>query len=112
MINIILIVNYMITISFIVLLLYLLLYGILLLIDKIKNIKIINSKWQKVRYSLTALPFVLLGIYMILMAFVFQRTLDRIVLIILGLFLIFYAIYKCYNKIKDVDFFKGLDENK
>ncbi len=112
MINIILIVNYMITISFIVLLLYLLLYGILLLIDKIKNIKIINSKWQKVRYVLTALPFVLLGIYMILMAFVFQRTLDRIVLIILGLFLIFYSIYKGYNKIKDVDFFKGLDENK
>ncbi len=112
MINIILIVNYMITISFIVLLLYLLLYGILLLIDKIKNIKIINSKWQKVRYSLIALPFVLLGIYMILMAFVFQRTLDRIVLIILGLFLIFYSIYKGYNKIKDVDFFKGLDENK
>lgn len=112
MINIILIVNYMITISFIVLLLYLLLYGSLLLIGKIKNIKIINSKWRKVRYVLTTLPFVLLGIYMCIMAFVFQRTLDKVVLIILGLFLIFYSIYKCYNKIKDVDFFKGLEENK
>ncbi len=109
MITLILITNYSITISFIVLIIYLLIYGVLLLIEKSKNKKIITSKWKKTRYFLTALPFILLGIYMIMMSFLFKREIDIFVLIILGLFLIFYAIYKCYNKIKDVDFFKDLD---
>ena len=38
-----------------------------------------------------------------------SRPIDKIVLAVLGLFLIFYSIFKCYNKIKDVDFFKELD---
>ena len=109
MINIILIVNYMITISFIILILYLLLYGILLVVGHLKKNKITNNKLKKIRYVLTALPFVLLGVYMFIMAFVFPRTVDKMVLVILGLFLIFYSVYKCYNKIKDVDFFKSLD---
>ena len=109
MINIILIVNYSITISFIILILYLLFYLVLILIQKIKKQKIINGTWRKIRYILTAIPFVLLGIYMLLMIFVFSRPIDKIVLAVLGLFLIFYSIFKCYNKIKDVDFFKELD---
>ncbi len=109
MITVILITNYLITISFCILILYLILYAFLLLIGKIKNKKIVNGKWRKIRYVLTALPFVLLGIYILLITTIFENTVDKIILSILGLFLIFYANFKCYNKIKDVDFFKSLD---
>lgn len=109
MINIIFIINCLIIISFIVLILYLMFYGILSVVCKIKKVKINKGKWLKARYILMTIPLVLLGIYMIMMALLFSKISNVIVLIILGVFLILYSLYKCYSKIKDVDFFSGLD---
>ena len=109
MILLINILSYLVVISFFVSIFYLLVYGILWIIQKIKKIKILNDTWLKLKYILISMPFVILGLYILSLSLTLEKSLDIIVMIIFGLFLVIYPIFKCISKIKDIYFFKGLN---
>lgn len=101
--------SYLVIISFSILLLFLIVYVLTLLLQKIKKKQIINNRWLKVRYILMAIPFVILGLYVFSLIFVLERVVDIIVMGLFALFLILYPIFKCISKIKDIEYFGGID---
>lgn len=103
------ILSYLVIISFSILVLFLVIYAFILLWQKLKKKQIINNKWLKIRYILTTLPFVILGLYVFSLVFVLERTMDIVVMCLFGVFLILYPIFKCIAKIKDIEYFGGID---
>ena len=105
----VIVLNYMVFISFAFCFLFLLIYALLLMWQKIKKKQIIHNRLLKVRYIVTAVPFVILGFYVCSMVFFMERVVDIIILSVFGAFLILYPIFKCVSAIKDIDYFGGID---
>ncbi len=84
-------------------------YGILLLIGQIKNRELVNDTFKKILYIVTTIPFIASGLYVVSILFVSNlATPEKIMMIILGLFLIIYPLIKLKNKIQDINYFGGV----
>ncbi len=100
----------LVVISFSILIFFLMIYTFILLWQKLKKKQIINNKWLKIRYILMAVPFVILGLYVLSLVFILERTVDIVVMFLFGVFLVLYPIFKCISKIKDIEYFGGIDD--
>ena len=109
MVKIINILGYSLVFSIIALFVYVSLYFLLFLSGKILKRKLLNNTLLKILYILTSLPFLFCGLYVVGLTLVIDYTLlTKILIVIFGLFLIIYSVYRSFRKIKDIEYFGGV----
>lgn len=70
----------------------------------------LNNNLLRIRYVLTFLPFFFCGLYILSIIFVINdEFIVKALFGIFGLFLIIYSIYKIFRKIKDIEYFGGVE---
>ena len=84
-------------------------YGILYLIGAISGKELINNIIKRIVYVITVLPFLASGLYLVGMPFLIKATSnEKIILFLLGVFLIIYPLIRLYRKFQDLKYFGGV----
>ena len=85
------------------------LYGILYLIGAIAGKEIINNIVKRIVYIITVLPFLTSGVYLVGIPFLIKaNSNEKVVLFLLGVFLIIYPLIRLYRKFQDLKYFGGV----